>query len=448
MDIQTINWKDVEEKATTYLSQYLQINTTNPPGNEIKGAQFLKDIFDHEGIENEIIESGPGRGNLIARLKSTGTKPPLLLLSHIDVVPVEEKKWTYPPFSGKIVGKEIWGRGALDCKSLGVMETLVLILLKKISLPLKRDVVMAATADEEKGGQSGVAWLCKNRPEFNRFEVVINEGGGVGLARKTKNFYLCQAGEKGACWFRIIFNGTPGHGSLPREDNCILALGRSIEALGRYHAQIQVPQIVEKFIQGFSEDEEIAPILQSILKKPFRAEEILEAMPDQGLKKLLLAMIHNTFVPTVVKGGEKVNVIPSECYCEVDCRILPGETIEGIKREIAKILEGIPQYTIQEIQCATASESDFSHEIVQISREALVRHDPKAKVIPFISSGATDSRYFRNGKTVALGFAPLLVEGDLAHHQDMVHGHNERIAKKDLVFGTKVLFDIVRGYCA
>ena len=150
---------------------------------------------------------------LMKKKGNLGNKPPLLLLSHIDVVPVEEEKWTYPPFSGKIVEKEIWGRGALDCKSLGVMETLVLILLKKINVPLKRDVVMAATADEEQGGQSGVAWLCKNRPEFNQFEVVINEGGGVGLARKTKNFYLCQAGEKGLCWFRIIFKGTPGHGS-------------------------------------------------------------------------------------------------------------------------------------------------------------------------------------------------------------------------------------------
>ena len=448
MDIQIINWHEVEEKATDYLSRYLQINTTNPPGNEIKGAQFLKDIFDHEGIENEIIESGPGRGNFIARLKSTGNKPPLLLLSHIDVVPAEEEKWTYPPFSGKIVGKEIWGRGALDCKSLGVMEALALILLKKINVPLTRDVVMAATADEEKGGQFGVAWLCKNRPEFNRFAVVINEGGGVGLARKAKNFYLCQAGEKGACWFRIIFRGTPGHGSLPREDNCILALGRSIEAFGKYRAPVQMPQIVEKLIRTFSDDEEIALILQSLLKEPVSAEEILEAMPDQGLKKLLLAMIRNTFVPTVVKGGEKVNVIPSECFCEVDCRILPGETIEGVKKEITKILDGLPQYTIQEIQCAIASESDFSHEIVKIFRQALVRHDPKAIVIPFISSGATDSRYFRNEKTVAFGFSPLLVEGDLAHHQDMVHGHNERIAKKDLVFGTKVLFDIVRDYCA
>lgn len=447
MDIGNINWNEVEEKATDYLSRYIQVNTTNPPGNETKGALFLKKIFDQEGIENEIVESGPERGNFVARLKSVGSKPPLLLLSHIDVVPAEEDKWTYPPFSGKIVEGEIWGRGALDCKSLGIMETMAFILLKKLNLPLKRDVVLVAVADEEKGGQSGAAWLCRNRPEFNQFAAVINEGGGIGLARKNKNFYLCQAGEKGACWIRIIFKGTPGHGSLPREDNCILALGRSIEAFGKYRARIQVPRIAEKFIQIFSNDEEIAPILEGLLKEPVRAEEILGALPDQGLKKLLLAMLHNTFVPTVVKGGEKVNVIPSECCCEVDCRILPGETVEGFKNEIAKILEGIPQYTIEEIQCSTASESDFSHEIVQVFREALLRYDQKAVVVPFISSGATDSRFFRNEKTVAFGFAPQLVEGDAAHHQDMVHGHNERISKKDLLFGTKVLFDIVRKYC-
>ena len=448
MNEKKIGWEEVEEKATDYLSQYLQINTTNPPGNESKGAQFLKGILKQEGIENDIIESEPGRGNLIACLKGTGIKQPLLLLNHIDVVPAEEEKWTYPPFSGKVVEGEIWGRGALDCKSLGIIQAMVLILIKKIGTPLSRDVILAATADEEKGGRFGVGWLCKNRPEFHRVDAVINEGGGVGLARKGRNFYLCQVGEKGACWLRIVFKGTPGHASLPREDNCILLLGQGIENFRKHHSLIRVPEIMKKFIESFAVDEEIGPILKALLQQPLRADEILKAIPDQGLKQLLIALTRNTFVPTVVKGGEKTNVIPSECFCEIDCRILPGETLEGVKNEIQKILAGITHYTIQDIQGSSASESNASHALIQIFEKALNRYDPKAKVVPYISSGATDSRYFRERNTIAFGFAPLLVKGDLSQQQDMVHGHNERIAKKDLVFGIKVLLEVVQDYCA
>jgi len=443
-----INWGKIEREATDYLSQYLQIDTTNPPGNESQGAMFLKELLGREGIPNDIIESQYGRGNLIARLKGNGSKLPLLLLSHIDVVPAEGEKWSHPPFSGKLVDGEIWGRGALDCKSLGIMEAMVLIQLKKTGCLLSRDVIMAATADEEKGGTFGVGWLCKNRPELQEVEAVINEGGGVGLPGKRNNYYLCQVAEKGVCWIRIKFTGNPGHASIPREDNCILSLGQSLDTIGKYRSRIQIPPLTKKFIQRFSGDEELAPILKKLLQEPLRADEALKNIPDRGFKQLLETMIRNTFVPTVVKGGEKTNVIPSECFCEIDCRMLPGETSQTIQKEIEKILKGIPGCSIHITQSSTPSESNTSHELFQTFEHSLTLHDPKSKLIPFISSGATDSRFFRNEQTSAFGFAPLLVDGDFAHYQDMVHGHNERISRKNLVFGIKVLYDAVRKYCA
>jgi len=442
-----INWEKVKQQATDYLRQYLQIDTTNPPGNEIEGAQFLKRILEREGISGAIFESEPGRGNLIARLKGDGTKPPLLLLNHLDVVPVEKEKWSYPPFSGRLVNGEIWGRGALDCKSLGIAETMVLILLKRTGQHLKRDVIMAATADEEKGGILGVGWLWNNRPEFQDIDAVINEGGGVGISRKRNNLYFCQVAEKGVCWVRIVFKGSPGHASIPREDNCILSLGRSLDIIRRYRSKVQISPVTMKFIQGFSEDEELAPIFEKLLKAPQYADEALRDIPDRGLKQLLETKIRNTFVPTVVKGGEKTNVIPSECFCEIDCRMLPGENPERIKKEIETILADIPNCSIQTIQSSTPSESSTSHELFQILERSLTRHDPKAKLIPFISSGATDSRFFRNQGIPAFGFAPLLVEGELADYQDLVHGHNERISQKNLIFGIKVLYDAVREFC-
>ncbi|MCD6353098.1 MAG: M20/M25/M40 family metallo-hydrolase [Proteobacteria bacterium] len=441
-----INWEDVQQKATEYLCQYLQINTVNPPGKEIEGAHFLKGILSQAGISSTIVESEPGRGNLIARLEGGGEKPPLLLLSHIDVVPAEAEKWIYPPFSGKVVDEEIWGRGALDCKSLGIANAMVLILLKKSVIQLNRDIIMAATADEEKGGTFGAGWLCRNQPGFQDIEAVINEGGGVGIAGKNKNYYFCQVAEKGICWMRIRFTGSPGHGSLPRDDNCILSLGSCLSRIGAFRPEIQLPPVTMQFLKGFSDDDVLAPLFDQIACNPQSADNALKHIKDKGLKQLLGTMLRTTFVPTVVKGGEKTNVIPSECCCEVDCRILPGKTPEKTKKELEALLSDIPRCSIEIIDSSTASESSQSHELYHLFRQSLLRHDPQAKMIPYISSGATDSRFFRNQGAPAFGFAPLLVDGDLSQYQDLIHGHNERISKKNLLFGIKVLYDVVREY--
>jgi acetylornithine deacetylase/succinyl-diaminopimelate desuccinylase-like protein len=447
MNAREIIWEEIERKATDYLSRYLQIDTTNPPGNEIEGARFLQGLLGQEGIASDIIESEPNRANLIARIKGNGSKAPLLLLSHIDVVSVEEEKWSHPPFSGKVVDGEIWGRGALDCKSLGIMELIALVLLQQNCPSLTRDIIMAATADEEKGGTLGVGWLCKNRSEFDEVKTVINEGGGVGIARRTNNYYCCQVAEKGVSWVRLLFKGSPGHASIPREDNCILALGQSLDRIRRHRSPAKITSAMEKFIEGFSDDVELAPVFDRIRKDPDGADEVLKGVSDRGLRQLLETKIRNTFVPTMVKGGEKTNVIPSECSCELDCRMLPGESPEGIVKELEMILEGIPGFSLHTNQSSAATESSTSHELYRIFEEALHCHDPKAKLVPFISSGATDSRFFRSDDVAAFGFAPLLVNGGLADYQDLLHGHNERISQDNLLFGIKVLFDTVRRYC-
>lgn len=447
MQTHEINWDKTTEEAASYLSQYLQIDTTNPPGNEVEGALFLKELLEKEGIAAEIVESGARRGNVIARVRGDGSKRPLLLLSHIDVVPAEGGKWIYPPLSGKIVENDIWGRGALDCKSLGIMEAMVLILLKRTGKPLRRDVMLAATADEERGGTNGVAWLCQNRRDLLAVDAVINEGGGVGIARKEKNYYFYQVAEKGICWFRITFSGSPGHASIPRDDNCILSLGRCVDVVGNYRSPIQVPPVTKGLIDKLSEDDEIASILERVVRDQHTADSALKEISDRGLRQLLGTMIRNTFVPTVVKGGEKTNVIPSECYCEVDCRMVPGERPENVKAELESLLKGIPDYRVEVLDSSIPSESPLPHDLVSVCEQALRRHDSRAVLVPFVSSGATDSRYFRRENIPAFGFNPLFVEGDFADYHDLVHGHNERISKRNLAFGIKVLFDAVKDYC-
>ncbi len=443
----TINWHAVKQEASEYLSTYLQIDTTNPPGNEVEGARFLHEILNREGVTAEIVESEPGRGNLIARLKGDGSKKPLLLLSHIDIVPAEGEKWEHPPLSGKIVDDEIWGRGALDCKSLGIMQAMAVILLRRTGQKLNRDVIMAATADEEKGGTKGVGWLARNRRDLFEIDAVINEGGGVGVARKNNNYYFCQVAEKGICWFRVFFRGSPGHASIPRGDNCLFSLGRCIDRIANYRSRIQVPPVAEHFIKGFSNDREMALMLKNIAGNPEQADEVLEKISDKGLQQFLGAMIRNTFVPTVAQGGAKTNVIPSECFCEIDCRMVPGEEPERVHAELLALLKDIPDHEVEIIDSSIPSESSFSHELFSLFAKALQNHDAKAVTVPFVSSGATDSRFFRREHIPAFGFDPHLVEGDLSGYNDLVHGHNERIARENLLFGTKVLYDVVRDYC-
>lgn len=443
----TFDWEAVTREATEYLSRYIQINTTNPPGNETQGALYLKEILAKEGIPAEVLEYEAGRGSLIATLRGDGSKAPLLLLSHIDVVPAETEKWSHPPFSGKLLEGEIWGRGALDCKSLGIMQAMVLVLVKRAGLTLHRDLVLAATADEEKGGAFGVPWVLQQRPRLLKAEAVINEGGGVGINRNGQHLYLCQVAEKGPCWLRLMFRGMPGHGSVPREDNCVVALGRSVAAVGSYRSPVRLPEATRRFIAGFSRDAELAPILKKLNHDACNADALLEGVQDRGLKQLLQTMVRNTFVPTVVKGGEKTNVIPSECIAEIDCRIIPGETPERVLAELHTVLKDVAEYSLEVLHSASPTESSISHELFPLMERALLRCDPKACLIPFVSPGATDSRYFREHHVPAFGFAPQLLKGELAEHQNMVHGHNERIHQKDLTFGIKVLFEVVKEYC-
>ncbi|HNR13611.1 MAG TPA: M20/M25/M40 family metallo-hydrolase [Thermodesulfobacteriota bacterium] len=442
-----IDWNAVEKEATEYLSQYLQIDTTNPPGNEIEGARFLKTLLGKEGISCEIMESEPLRASLIGRLPGSGSKRPLLLLSHIDVVPAEADKWAHPPLSGAVIGNEIWGRGAVDCKGLGIAELMVLLVLKRSGQRLKRDVMLVATADEEKGSVNGAAWLCRNRKDLLEVDAIINEGGGAGISRKKNNFYFCQVAEKGISWFRITFSGSPGHASIPREDNCILSLGRCLNAVGNYRSLVQVPPVTRELVNKLSLDPGFAPLLEKIMQHQGEEDEALGQVPDRGVSQLLGGMIRNTFVPTVVKGGEKTNVIPSECYCEIDCRMVPGEKPEQVQAEMESVLNGISDYRIEVLDSSVPSESPLSHPLLSVFEESLRQHDPRAVLVPFVSSGATDSRFFRAAGIPAFGFGPLLAEGDYADYHDLLHGHNERISRKNLLFAIKVLYDVVRQYC-
>ncbi|MFH1624042.1 MAG: M20/M25/M40 family metallo-hydrolase [Pseudomonadota bacterium] len=448
MEAKKINWEQVKDEATKILSLYIQIDTTNPPGNEINGALFLKAMLENEGFECTVLESEKGRGNIVARYKGDGSLTPLLLLHHIDVVPAEADKWIHPPFSGKVERGEIWGRGAFDCKSLGVMELMVLLLLRRTGFKSRRDIIFAATSDEEAGGKYGVEWMLKKHFGLMKTDFVINEGGIAGFSVNNKSLYLCQTAEKGVCWIRLTFKGTPGHASMPHGKNCISDMAAVIERIGKYQSRLQRSPITTRFIEGLAKEQNFMDEKAFLgLLNDASSSQVLARIPDQGLRTILNTMLHNTFVPTVVQGGKKTNVIPSECHCEIDCRMLPGEKPESIIGELKEVLKGLADFDIEILGSSVPTESKIPTELYSTIEKCTKRHDPQARLIPFISSGASDSRFFREKGITAYGFAPLKIGEPLSSHLEKMHGHNERISIESLLYGTRVLFDIVSDFC-
>jgi len=444
----SIDWEKVKEEAVQILSDYIKTETTNPPGNEMAGARYLQGILEREGLVVTVLESQPERGNVICPLKGKDGLAPLILLHHIDVVPAEENKWKYPPYSGAVVDGEIWGRGAQDCKSLGVIELLAFLLLKREGFQSKRDIVYLATADEETGGKWGVGWLFENHPEMMRAEYVINEGGGVGMIVGGRNVYTCQTAEKGICWLKLTFRGKPGHGSVPHDDNCVVKMARAIEKISSYRSPLRRTLTTANFLKGIAEEQSFprSLIMRQILNPVF-SKAIEKRIPDAGLKGMVGAILRNTFVPTVVQGGQKTNVIPSECSCQVDCRILPGVDPEMIKTEIRSLLNDSKDYEIEILQTSPASESAGDNALYRAMAKTLTRLDSKAKMIPMMLTGATDSRFFRDKGTAAYGFQPMAPVKNLSEYMSRVHGHDERIAAESLLFGTRVLYELLKDFC-
>jgi len=446
MQHSSIDWERTAAEAADLLSAYIRINTTNPPGNETEGAAFLREILQREGIGCEIIESRPGRGSLVSGCTG-GTMPAIMLLHHLDVVPAEAARWQVDPFSGRVRDGELWGRGALDCKGLGIMELMAFVLLKRQGLAPERRIVCAATADEEAGGTWGIPWLLEHHPEKFQTRYVINEGVGWGLRTGSRNVYLCQVAEKGSCWLKITFEGRPGHGSIPHDDNCVQHMARAMQALGEHCFAAQSCAPVELLLESLAGEQDFMSPEQFLgLLDPGRSRETLAAISDGPMREMFAALLVNTMVPTVAKAGTKTNVIPSECSCEIDARILPGTTPEELKALVETILRdaGCRGFTVHLPGGSAASESSMDTDLYRVLDDTIRQHDPRGMLLPYMSPGATDSRFFREKGVVAYG---MQFDASIESNR-LIHGHDERISLEHLLFGIQVLYDTLRRFLA
>ena len=443
---------EIESEVTGFLSDLICIDTTNPPGNETKAAKYLAETLERDDFECELYESAPGRGSVITRIKGTGEKPSLLLLSHLDVVAANPKEWSLNPFEGTVRDGFVWGRGTLDMKGMTALEVMTMRLLKRNNVKLKGDVLLAATADEEKGGEAGAGWLVQNHPDKIRADYVLNEGGGLAMPINGENLYTIQTAEKGILWLRVKAKGKPGHGSVPgAADNAIMRMNKVVEKLGTYRANISLVPTVKQYLAAIAQKEKpIQQDLQALLENPAESDQILDnlARRDNGLAEEIRAMLRMTITPTMISGGVKENIIPSECETVFDCRVLPGQTPSEAMGMIKDLLKdvGLEKLEFETIQANEPSESPVETRLYEQIVTVLKEFESNCSVAPTMLTGGTDSRFFRRTGSVCYGFQPMHADVAYGEIHKMVHGIDERISIANLVFGTSVLYEVVKRF--
>lgn len=442
------NWSLAAEEVVRHLGDLIRLNTTNPPGNEMLVAEHLAAVLRAEGLDPIVLESTPGRGNLIARLKGTGELPPLLLYGHTDVVPAEPEHWKYPPFSGQVAEGSVWGRGALDMKGTVAQQLTTFLLLKRLGLPLKRDVIFAATADEEVGGDDsfGIAWLVKHHPDLLRAEFGITELGGYNAEFDGKVLFPIQVAEKGVIWLKVRAHGRTGHASAPQDDNAVVHLARAIDRLATNGLPYHLCNATDGFLEAASVglNGSFGEALAR-MRSPQEADSILKTiLRDHKLRPIFNAMLHNTATPTCLNAGYKTNVIPGTAEVTIDGRNLPGYDTDQFLAELKAVMGPDLDYEV-ELE-APPIQTPHDTALYKLMANTLQRYEPGAIVVPNMMAGATDAKYLAPLGVPTYGFSPLKLPAGF-DYMSLFHAHNERVPVESLTWGLRVFYDVISAYC-
>ncbi|HEY6300008.1 MAG TPA: M20/M25/M40 family metallo-hydrolase [Candidatus Binatus sp.] len=435
---QPINWDKVTQEATDLLSKYIQMNTTNPPGNEIAAARMLKEKFLTDGIPATTWEPQHGRGIVAARLRGIGKhNKSIILLSHMDVVPANPKEWEQPPFSGTVKDGKIWGRGAIDDKGPGVIELMAMLAIKRAGILLNRDVLFVATGDEEEGGKNGAGWFVDHESNvFSDAGFLLNEGGGIrALTDNKRKAYVVSITEKTPLWLKLTASGPAGHASDPPAETAVTRLVRALNKLSEYKTPIHVIGPVQDYYHSMAELDH-GPRQQldlaAALKDPEYQNKFLSD-PSQN------ARVRDTITPTVLSASQKTNVISETAYAEIDCRLLPGSDPKTVMSDIRK---AIGDDTVKiDVILNFPPISSPSRSALMTAIDSLGRMRDQASVVPSLVIGFTDSHYFRQKKIVSYGFIPIEV---LPAEGKGVHGINEHIGVKELADGIQRMVQLLK----
>jgi acetylornithine deacetylase/succinyl-diaminopimelate desuccinylase-like protein len=438
-----VAWDALATEGTSILVDYLRVNTTNPPGNELAAARFLKAILDREGIEAQIldtVELGPNRANLYARLRGNGTKRAIALVHHMDVVPATPSSWSVDPFSGVIKDGYIWGRGALDMKGSGIAQLMALIAIKRSGVPLTRDIVYIGNADEELTSTGGLVMVSRHPDLLKDVEYLITEGADNLVENGKVVYFAVGVAEKRTFWQRLTVNGVPSHGSRPTRQNPVPRLVAALYKISQFETPLHVTPGVDKFFR------DIARIYPEPQRKWL--SDVTAALNDPKAREWILsdvswnAFLRNTISLTGLTGSNKTNVIPGVATADIDVRLLPDQDAGEFLKTLQGVVGDTAVHFTTLLQPKTPLESPIETDLFRAIERAAHEREPSAFVTTPMETAATDRPTYRKLGITTYGFSPFRVPR--AETQRGMHGNDERLSVDNVGYGIRFLYDILR----
>ena len=424
------------------LQRLIQFDTTNPPGNESECIAYIDTLLKKTGLETIRLAKDPNRPNLITRLKGQGSAPPLLLYGHVDVITTADQEWTHPPFEGKIVDGYIWGRGALDMKSGIAMMLSAVIRARAENLIPAGDIVLAILCDEEGGGDYGAKYLVEKHPDqFSGIQYAVGEFGSFTRHIGSKRFYPIQIAEKQICWIKATVRGPGGHGARPMRGGAMSKLADFLQLLDKHRLPVHITPVARQMIEIMASNVAFPKnlILRRLLN-PLLTDIILNLIGE--ISEYIDPLLHNTVNATIVRGGDKVNVIPGEVSVELDGRLLPGFSPKDMIKEIRRIIGDEVEIEIVRYEPAPAEPNmGLFGELSGILQDA----DPGAIPMPLLLPAVTDARIFSRLGIQTYGFTPMKLPPDFNFFK-MIHAADERIPTEAVSFGADAIYELLKRY--
>ena len=439
------DWSAASRETLGHLQAMIRLNTVNPPGNELQVARHLEAALKAEGIETHLFEPAPGRGALVARLKGNGSRKPVLIMGHMDVVGVERDKWSVDPFAAEVKDGYLYGRGAIDDKGMLAANLETMLLLKRNVIDkggvLSRDVIFVANSDEEQSGVWGMGWLIANHPELIGAEFALNEGGRTRIVGGKRLYVAVQNTEKVPHTVTVTARGPGGHASVPLAGNAILRLGRALAKIGEHREPVQVNPTTRTFFAELGrvwpnaqERRAMADVASTDTRRVQRGARVLARIP------VFDAVLRTGISATILQGGIRGNVIPTEATARLNVRTLPGQSVDAVVKRLRAVVGDSLVDIAVTARGEDAPASDFESPMFTAIRESAQALDATLTVVPYLSTGATDSARLRTWGMQAYGLLPFPMNQD---DEDRMHGNDERVPLASLDFGTRMIYGAI-----
>jgi len=433
------------QEAVRHLQALIRCDTSNPPGNERPAAEYVEATLAKEGVETRLLEKMPSRTNVVSRLRGSGDKPPLLLMSHLDVVPAIVDDWSHAPFEADVADGYVWGRGAVDMKNTTAIQMVAMSVIARSGIRLKRDLLLAGMAGEERDPQNGAIFLAEEHPDWVRAEYALNESGGEALMVGGRRFYTFQVAQKMSLKFRMVGHGKAGHSSVPYAESAISRLAAGILSLKTHPLPHHVIPTTRRFFQALAAGV-TEPAVQRALLDMLDPEQEPSAVSRLGVgeyeTRMFSAMLRNIAEVTIVNGGYKANVMPAEAEAIVAARPLPGITREQLIAEVTvaagDTVELIPGPWYPGLEFDLPDDDP----LFQAASFAIRRNDPEGILVPYLSCGGTDAPFLEPLGVKAIGFTPMRPE-PAGLRLELAHAADERVSIDNLGFGVRVLLDTI-----